>query len=731
MKTILLIITAVYSFSISAQPQDSLQPEHKYLPDVTVVGRYSKSDIQQMPEIVGTSIYAGKKNSLIVMDNVNGNVVTNNMRQVLAKVAGIHIWESDASGIQIGIAARGLSPNRSWEFNIRQNGYDIAADPFGYPETYYNPQLQAVQRIEIIRGQGSLQYGPQFGGMVNYILRNGSEIKGDKKIEFETQQTVGTNGLFNSFNAAGGQTEKLHYYAFFDHRNGNGWRDNSRYFTNSGFGTVTYKITSRFSLTGEIMHSHIRSQQAGGLTDSLFRVNPRQSFRERNWFDITWTTPALIANYLLSSKTRLNTKLFATIGNRNSVGYLQAISLKDSINPATGDYNTRNIQGDKYRNFGLESRLLTSYQLFEKTHDLSAGLRLYTGETHRMADGKGTTGDDYDMSVTSAYQRDIRFRSDNAAIFAENIFRIGNRFLIIPGLRYEWLKGKASGRNGYASNGSEILLQNVTRSRGFFLAGIGAEYHLTSATEFYGNISQAYRPIQFANLQAPPTTDVIDPDLKDSKGYNADLGYRGKINDLLKFDLSTYYLQYNNRIGTVTVNATPSYRLVTNVGNSVSKGIEAYAELNAARLFTKNKLFDLVFYGSYGYTDAHYSNDHKDASTKGKKVENAPANIFRGGSSISYKTAALNFQVSRVSETFSDANNTVTPTPNAQNGVIPAYTVMDLTATYKFSGRFTIKTGINNLADKAYFTRRAGGYPGPGLLPADGRTFFFSVGAKF
>lgn len=130
------------------------------LPDVTVVGRNSKSDYQQMPEVVGTNIYAGKKNALIVLDNVQGNVVTNNMRQVLAKVPGIHIWESDPSSIQIGIAARGLSPNRSWEFNVRQNGYDIAADPFGYPEAYYNPQLQSVQRIEIVRGQGSLQYGP-------------------------------------------------------------------------------------------------------------------------------------------------------------------------------------------------------------------------------------------------------------------------------------------------------------------------------------------------------------------------------------------------------------------------------------------------------------------------------------------------------------------------------------------------------------------------------------------
>ena len=48
-------------------------------------------------------------------------------------------------------------------------------------------------------------------------------------------------------------------------------------------------------------------------------------------------------------------------------------------------------------------------------------------------------------------------------------------------------------------------------------------------------LSQAYRPVQFADLTAPPTTDIIDQDLKDAKGYNADLGYRGKVKCLFIF----------------------------------------------------------------------------------------------------------------------------------------------------------------------------------------------------
>ncbi len=753
------ILLLIISLSITAQEKnkapkaDTTLPDHKYLPDVTVVGRYSKTDIQQLPEIVGTSIYAGKKNALIVLDNVKGNVVTNNMRQVVAKIPGIHIWESDGSGIQIGMAARGLSPNRSWEFNVRQNGYDISADPFGYPEAYYNPQLQAVQRIEIVRGQGALQYGPQFGGLVNYILRNGSEInlptgQAGKKFEFETQQTVGSNGLFNSYNAIGGETEKYHYYSFFDHRNADGYRKNSKYFTNSGYGTFTYRFNKKFSLTTELMISHIRSQQPGGLTDTQIQQDIKQSFRSRNWFDITWTTAALIANYQFNEHTRLNVKIFGISGNRNSVGYMPSggIIIADTINKNTNQYNPRNVNADKYRNAGVEARFITEYNLFHTKQTISAGIRLYKGSTFRYAsDGKGTTGADYDMALSDGiWNRDIDFKTTNVAAFAENIFRVSKKFMVIPGIRYEYITGNARGRNGINSNGTAIILQDQTKSRGFVLAGIGSEFHTSSTTEIYANITQAYRPVQFADLTAPPTTDIIDQDLKDAKGYNADLGYRGKIKNFLFFDAGIYYLQYNNRIGTIVQQRTDGsfYNYRTNVGNSSSKGFEGMVEFSPVKAFLKNSTkADVSLFVSYSYIDALYgnlkviaknsSNQLVETNLKNKKVENAPENILRTGLTISYNRLSLTGQLSYVDESYADVNNTVTATANAQNGLIPAYTVTDITAVYKYSAKLNLKAGINNLGNEKYFTRRAGGYPGPGALPSDRRTFFVSVGAKF
>lgn len=742
-RILIFILMTLMTAPLQAQHQDSTDRFHSRLPEITVVGRNSQKDVLQLPEIVGTSIYAGKKNALIVLDNVKGNTVTNTMRQVAAKVPGIHVWESDGSGIQIGISARGLSPNRSWEFNVRQNGYDIAADPFGYPEAYYNPQLQSVQRIEIVRGQGALQYGPQFGGLVNYILRNGSEI--NKPIQVEVQQTAGSNQLVNSYLAIGGESSRFHYYTFFDHRSAEGWRQNSTYFTNSGFGTFTWKLRPQFSLTAEIMRSKIRSQQPGGLTDQQFATDARQSLRSRNWMDIGWTTAALIANYEINTSSRLNVKLFTVLGDRTSVGYLRTITIADSINTATLAYANRTVDIDRYRNYGLEARYIGDFSWGSRKHTFSSGVRLYTGNTYRFRDGKGTTGSGYDATVVDGvWPRDMDFGSRNAAFFAEQLFRVTEKLLVIPGLRYETLWASASGINGSEANGSPIYLQQLKRSRSFLLAGIGMEYHVNGQMEFYGNITQAYRPIQFADLTAPPTTDLVDPNLKDATGYNADFGFRGKLRQFLVFDISAFYLRYNNRIGTITQQRLDGsfYNYRTNVGNSSSKGLEAFVEFYPLNTFVSNgNAFDGSLFVSWGYTDARYgnftvisknsSNQLVESNLKNKRVENAPLHILRSGATLSYCWVSLTTQVSSVSGTFADANNTLAPAANGQNGWIPAYQVVDLTAVVTVSKKLSFKAGLNNISDKRYFTRRAGGYPGPGLLPADGRSFFVTVLAMF
>jgi len=120
-----------------------------------------------------------------------------------------------------------------------------------------------------------------------------------------------------------------------------------------------------------------------------------------------------------------------------------------------------------------------------------------------------------------------------------------------------------------------------------------------------------------------------------------------------------------------------------------------------------------------------------ETTYKNKKVENAPKWIIRYGINYYWKGLTASIQWSYVGEAFTDANNTMTPTANGQNGLIPAYHIGDISMNYKFLERFNVRAGLNNMSDASYFTRRAGGYPGPGLMPADGRNFYISFGAKF
>ena len=201
--------------------------------------------ITRLKQVEGTSIYAGKKSEVIVIGDVNGNTATNNSREIYSKVSGLNIWESDGAGIQLGIGGRGLNPNRVTNFNTRQNGYDISADALGYPESYYAPPTEALERIEIVRGAASLQYGTQFGGFVNFKFKQGPE---NKSIEATARQTIGSFGFYNAFTSLGGTVKKLNYYTFYQYKKGDSWRPNSHFDVHTAFAGLNYQATKKASM---------------------------------------------------------------------------------------------------------------------------------------------------------------------------------------------------------------------------------------------------------------------------------------------------------------------------------------------------------------------------------------------------------------------------------------------------------------------------------------------------
>jgi Fe(3+) dicitrate transport protein len=490
-----------------------------------------------------------------------------------------------------------------------------------------------------------------------------------------------------------------------------------------------------------------KMKQPGGLTDEQFIQNSQQSFRNRNWFGTPWNLFSLQFDTKVNANFSSNTKIFGLIGQRNSVGFIATPNSLDEINLVTNNYSNRRVDRDYYKNFGIENRNILRYNFGNNSHNLAFGARIYKATTKRQQDGKGTTGDDFNLYINGSFPRDLDFVTENVAIFAENQFRLTEKFSVTPGLRIEHINSIGQGLFGII-DGNNIALSEKKLIRNKALIGLGMEYKFAK-TNVYANITQAYRPVLFSDLTPSAVTDVIDPNLKDASGFNADIGFRGSVNNYLNFDFSLFYLNYNNRIGGVrqfTNNDSNqgTYLFRTNLGETVNKGIESFFNLNITSMLEIEKKYGNVdFFATMSFIDSRYTNYKIFSSSgippnatitqtdlSGNRVENAPRYIHNFGLSWGKKNISTTLQCRMSGKIFTDANNTTTPSTNGVTGLLDGYNVFDLSAEYKFFQNYNMRAGINNIFNEKYATRRSTGYPGPGILPGESTTFYISIGAK-
>jgi Fe(3+) dicitrate transport protein len=690
--------------------------------------------ILRLRSVQNFTVYEGKKNEIILLQNLAANTSTNNARQIYGTVTGLNIWESDGAGLQLGIGGRGLSPNRTSNFNTRQNGYDISADALGYPESYYTPPTEAIDKIEVIRGAAGLQYGTQFGGMVNFQFKKGSK---ELPFEYNGRQTLGSWNFINSFNSIGGtsRNKKITYYSFYQRKQGDGWRPNSEFNVNTGYMQVNFQAGIKTSVGLEYSHMDYLSKQGGGLTDALFKKDARQSVRNRNWFGVNWDLLALTLTHKFTPTTQLNIRNFGLLAQRQSLGNLERINVVD--------FNQkRTLIKGQFKNVGSEIRLLHRYKIGKLSNVLLTGVRLYAGRTTALqGDGDSLANANFTyLNPNNVEGSDYVFPNYNYAFFAEHIFNLSSKLSITPGIRLENIQTYSNGyyRQRVFDFAGNIIAdkrteEELNRKRSFAIAGLGLSYKVKPEVELYGNISQNYRAINFTDLRIQNPNFVIDSNLTDEKGYTADLGIRGSALNIFNYEVTAFYLYYQNRIGQILKADQPplflDYRLRTNVAASRNVGIESFASINIARLSKSfSERTDFTLFINTSVLNAKYIKS-KDASIQNKEVEMVPPIIFRSGATYKKEKWKLGFQINYTAQHYSDATNAVM-TSTAVEGLIPSYTVSDLTGSYQLNDWLSFEFSCNNLFNEKYFTRRAESYPGPGIIPSDGRSIFMTIGIR-
>lgn len=681
--------------------------------DETVQGSY-------LPAVLDQRIFAGKKSTVVDFDAMP-QIQSDNYRQAFAKTPGLLVSELPNPSL-LSIGSRGIGdPHESQNILVLKDGIPFVLDLLTYPTVYYQPPFEAIDRLEYTRGGSALLYGPQPGGALNYVTHMPHQ---DRPISAATQHVFGSDGLYNTFTRVDGTSGRVGYLAYYDHRQGDSFREANSDFQ---FDAASVKIVldaerdTRWIFNFDA--SEAESGEPGflnfgnGANDLNYNANREATQTQFDRLELSRYVGSLRLEHDFSEGTQLAATAWAGYVDRTS--YRQRGTGFGTV-PTGAAANTNNIHEHIYYTGGLDTRLRHDWEGLGAINTLTAGFTFYYSDAP-ITQKRGLTPD----ATDGIYFQDIDRSTAYGAYFAENRFTWGD-FSLIPALRVEHFNQsfRDRGRLNDATL-TPLPLRDVSETAHVPLLGLGAEYAWqATATTVYGNISQGYKAKTFGDF-LPSQNNVNVTDADPSNIWNYEIGWRGQPARWLEFDTSLFLIDYDNRFGSTTAGGVTT---VGNVGRSVNMGWDLAAEANLiglAELVAGHAPGEWTdTYGSLAlYTATELlSAEFVSGPLDGRTPQYAPDYVVRVGTIYRWRDRIkLGLLGTFVGDHFANDNNTA-------NFHIPAYMVWDLTMEWKvWKNHLAVLAGINNLLDEDYYSR----IRPTGIDPAYGRNFYAGIRLEY
>ncbi|MBI3317325.1 MAG: TonB-dependent receptor [Candidatus Omnitrophica bacterium] len=695
------VITLNLTVAVSAQEETVGKPsaDTQTLQEVTVKAPKADPNNPFLADVQGTKIYAGKKTTSIRLNDLP-ETTNNNYRQALVKIPGLLVSEETTPLFSLGY--RGLNPDRAQFMQVLKDGIPIQADMFGYPESYYTPPLESIERIEFIRGGSALLYGPQPGGALNYITH---EPILDKKFTAYSQNVFGSDNYFSTYEAISGSVNPLGYYAYFHERQGDGFR-----LANSNFEVISSGIKATINQTGDSRlkmtydEYHEEHGEPGGLTRAQFDNDPSVNTLRFDHFRMERYYGTLAYEKDLSDTGRFDFKLY---GGRYRRWSKRQTGSGFGTTP-TGNF--MDIQDQNFYNLGFEPRLRLDYEFLNGEHTLTFGTDTFMSHSPRE-DSRGSLDAD-----AGAIRQSARRNTWYFSAFAENLFKWG-KFKITPAARMEHVWQRTHETIDVVQTG-----KGLDEGKNFDFAplfGLGIAYEAAKTVEVYTNISQSYRPKLFTQFVPTGSGETVEGDLEEGKGWQYDIGLRGRPRPYLSWDISYFILKFDNQIG-------KEGSVFRNGGDAFHHGVELANEIDFVGLLDDMNKTDhaktigsLSAFSALTVLDAEY----KEGPFKGRQPAFAPKYNLRFGTNYRWRDRVkLSLISTFIGEHFADDASTA-------NRFIPSYKVWDLLGEINLLKNLYdqfdlgIFGGINNLFDEHYYAR----VTSTGIDPAYGRNVYGGV----
>ena len=641
--------------------------------------------------------------------------------EVLRRVPGVNLREdSGPMAMRLNVGIRGLNPDRSRKVLMLEDGIPIALAPYGEPEMYYSPPIDRMRRVEVLKGSGQILYGPQtIGGVVNFVT---PDPPPRTRWQFDIER--GQRGFFSGQGSAGGsnQDQSAGWLLNFLHKQGDGFRD--FYFD---IDDVQAKLTLKPNLTHTFgvklgIYDEGSNSTYLGLTLPQFIAGPNQNAVPHDLLKVRRFSGSLSHTAVLNPNAVWNTTFFAYNTVRNwrrqdwdrSDGGREYLGIDGDPSIPGGAIFLRDSTGNRNRAFnvaGLQSGVAVEHQLGNIRNKLDAGIRY----VYEEAGDQRINGDRFDS--LSGILRDDEDRFGKAfSAYVQNRFFLSDRVIFTPGIRMEHyryqrhiLRQRVRTPEGRIPMNVDIRNDDVITKA---IPGLGLSLKASDAVTFFTGVHRGFAP--------PRTKDAITSsgeslDLDAELSWNYEAGVRFAAARLVKGEFTFFGLDFENQIIPAAESGGATTTLI-NGGETLHRGFESTFRVNW------NELFDSPF---AIYTDVRHmylatAKFTKNTLYQGNRLPYAPENTFSLLFGVR-RRQGFGFQMdaSYIGDQFGDNNETVTPSADGTIGLLPSYTIWNLSFDYKVQReryQFTPYILVKNLTDQVYISSRAPQGIQPGMF---------------
>ena len=677
-------------------------------------------------------------------------------QEILEYVPGVNAFSDDGMGnSRMSIGIRGLNPRRSSRILILEDGIPIQPAIYVYPNMYYNPPVERIDEIEVIKGSGAIKYGPQtMGGVINYITDRPRKDFGG-----EAQLTIGTNNYYSYFAEVGGWgSEKIQPEIQLLYKTGDGFRENNHF--DQVNGTFKAKL-----LTSEKSNLYIKANvnqensnaTYTGLTEYSFASNPRFNPKKDDNFTVFRAALDLIYEKHYNDKLSSTSKYYVNHFNRewwreNDVFVDAATYNGDTIIPVPY-YNSGNLirtgngkdnHGNlrKFYVLGYEKSYAYAHHLFKLNGNLEVGGRGHwerfiddkkAGNSPAARDGAYFTSDtlaDGTIKNTIVGQSHHYETTALSVYLMEKLF-ITEKLVITPGARFE----------GFEQERIDRLRGNEYKDKVTFvlLPGVGFNYEWKKLNLF-GGIHKGYTSPSSGTLSildfGANATESLD--LKAETSRNTEVGVRGNLN-LFSFEVAAFDMLIND------IAAPGRGTALKNLGKVASRGVENLVSFHLGKIHEKVKFLP-DFNVSYTYMQTEVLSGEINSTQytgtvdiAGRELPYAPHHTLIAGLSKELGFGlSLQADVKYISSVYTDYENLRITENRGDQGPIDAYHIFNASARYIINDKWILFIAGKNLADTIYIGSRLHSNPGQpqanissGIIPGAGRQISFGIKYQF